>query len=359
MQIQNTQSPNNSDSPQRSIVNKFSSKKWYNIFLAFLSLLLIINIFIFSLTEEEENQKYRDDFKNNVVAYAIDLPDTVDFAGETLPLDYFDVREYFDREMMVNIYFQSQTLLYFKRANRFFPVIEPILKKNGIPDDFKYLAVAESGLANATSSAGARGYWQFMKETAKQFKLEVSDEVDERYHLEKSTEAACRYFKSSYNNLKNWTLVAASYNMGTVGVNRQINKQHINNYADLFLNEETARYAFRIVAIKTIMQNPDTYGYRFRKKDLYEPIPFNEITIDSSIADLTEFAFKYSTSYKLIKILNPWLREGKLTNKERKAYTIKIPYPQFRKFDMTKIIGINPIMDSVGVISSPVIQTKE
>lgn len=252
-------------------------------------------------------------------------PSTMDFCGEITPLHLADVKERFDRELIINSNLDASTLIIIKRANREFPIIEPILKKYGVPDDFKYLAVAESALTNATSSAGAKGFWQFMPATAKEYGMEVNDEVDERYHLIKSTEAACQYLLNAKNKMGSWTLAAASYNGGLTGVNRQIASQGETNYYDLLLTDETYRYVFRILALKEIMQNPVMYGFTFRKDELYDVIPTKKIEIDSSITDLAAFAKEQGINYKILKIHNPWLRDKKLTNTSGKKYVIEIP----------------------------------
>ena len=253
------------------------------------------------------------------------FPTEVDFAGEKAPLHIADVKERFDRELLVNANLDASTLLIIKRANRAFPIIEPILKKNGVPDDFKYLAVAESALMNATSSAGAKGFWQFMPATAKEYGMEVNDIVDERYHLEMSTEAACKYLLGAYKKFGSWTLAAASYNGGLGGVNKQITFQGENNYYDLLLTDETARYVFRILALKEIMKNPTLYNFNVTAEELYQNIPTRKVEIDSSITDLAAFAKEQGINYKILKIHNPWLRDKKLTNASKKKYIIEIP----------------------------------
>jgi hypothetical protein len=254
-----------------------------------------------------------------------EIPEKLTFCGEEVPLEYYDVYESLERELIVSTYFHSQTLLQIKKAQRYFPVIEPILKKNNIPDDFKYLMVAESNLSNAISPAGAAGFWQLLKKTAKDYKLEVNDEVDERYHLEKSTEAACQYLLDSYEKYQNWTLVAASYNVGRNGVNRQIERQGENEYYNLLFNEETARYVFRILATKIVLAHPENYNFIIPNKSRYKPVPFRLVTISGSIPDMGEFARQQGTNYKLLKYLNPWLRDNILHNTSGKSYVIKIP----------------------------------
>jgi hypothetical protein len=262
---------------------------------------------------------------NDYNVYAIQIPENLDFAGEAMPLNDPDVYERMDRELLVNTYWQSNGLLMFKRAHKYFPIIEPILKKNGIPDDFKYLAVIESGLANAVSPAGARGVWQIMPATAKENGLEVNDNVDERYHLAKSTEIACKYLLKSKQQLGSWTLAAAAYNAGNAGVSNRLKSQNVKEYYDLLLGEETGRYIFRIVALKEILKNPKTYGFNFNKSDLYSNIPTYEVKVDTDVTNFTAFAQQHGINYKILKIHNPWLREDHLTNKSKKQYIIDIP----------------------------------
>lgn len=253
------------------------------------------------------------------------MPAEINFAGEKAPLQIADVRERLDRELLVNANLHATTLLILKRANRAFPVIEPILKKYGVPDDFKYLAVIESGLVNVVSPAGARGVWQFMPDTGKEKGLEINDVVDERYHLEKSTEAACRYLLDAKNKFGSWTLAAASYNGGVGGVNKQITFQGVTDYYDLLLTEETSRYVFRILALKEIMQNPTKYNFNLKPADLYPVIPTKKVEVTASVPDLATFAKDNGINYKVLKIHNPWLRDRKLDVAAGKSYTLEIP----------------------------------
>jgi hypothetical protein len=216
-------------------------------------------------------------------------------------------------------------MLFFKKANKYFPIIEPILKKNNIPDDFKYLALIESGLDNVVSPAGAAGFWQILKGTAREHGLEVNLAIDERYNLEKSTEVACDYLQDAYDKFGSWTMAAASYNMGKNGARRRIAKQGTNNYYNLHLNSETGRYVFRIIAVKEIMKNPKKYGFMFRKKDLYAMPVYKTIEIDSTISNLNDFAKSHEINYKLLKQFNPWLRTSSLPDKSRRKYILKIP----------------------------------
>lgn len=253
------------------------------------------------------------------------FPEKIDFAGEAVPMHIADVRERFDREMIINTNLHSTTTLVIKRANRAFPIIEPILKQYGVPEDFKYLAVIESGLVNAVSPAGARGVWQFMEQTAKERGMEVNTMVDERYHLEKSTEAACKYLLEAKKKFGNWTLAAAAYNAGMAGISRHMSNQLVEDYYDLHLTEETSRYVFRILALKEIMQNRHQYGFDFSEQLLYHPIETKKLEIDSSITDLASFAKSQGINYKVLKLHNQWLRDKKLENKQKKKYIIEIP----------------------------------
>ena len=277
---------------------------------------IVSGIFIYATTQTSVQPQ---------VVNSYGLPKAIDFAGESVPLTIADVSERLDREMIINTNLHSTTTLIIKRANRAFPIIEPILKKYGVPDDFKYLAVIESGLANVVSPAGARGVWQFMPETAKEKGMEVNDFVDERYHLEKSTEAACRYLLDAKNKFGNWTLAAAAYNGGMGGVNKQITNQQVTDYYDLLLTEETSRYVFRILALKEIMKNTSRYGFEIPNEQLYHPIEVKKIEVDSTITDLATFAKNQGINYKILKLHNPWLRDKKLENKSKKVYTLEIP----------------------------------
>ena len=263
-------------------------------------------------------------FLNDYRIYALPIPDSLSFVDEQVPVRQKDVKERIDRELLVNTYWQSNALLLIKRKNKFFPIIEPILAQNGVPDDFKYLAVAESGLQNITSPAGAKGFWQIMKGTAKEYGLEVNKDIDERYHLEKATVAACKYLKNAKQKFGSWTLAAASYNAGMSKISKELEKQKVDNYYDLYLNEETSRYIPRIIMIKHILSKPKKFGFVFNDKDLYTLYKYYEVEVDSTITDIARFAKELGTNYKEIKLLNPWLRSNSLPNKEKKTYYIKI-----------------------------------
>lgn len=280
--------------------------------------ILIGGTFIFWSSTGTNTQSV--DIKNHIY-----LPNSINFANEKVPLDLVDVRERLDREMIVNVNLHASTIISIKRAHRFFPIIEPILKKNGIPDDFKYLAVIESTLSNATSSAGARGFWQFMNGTAKDFNMEVTEYVDERYNLEIATEKACEYFLKAKQRFGSWTLAAASYNRGMAGVSKQLELQMVDNYYDLFIAEETSRYVFRILALKEIMTNADKYGFTLPENTLYQPIKTKQIAVDYNIENLYQFAKDQGINYKILKLHNPWLRSTELKVTEGKTYYIDIP----------------------------------
>jgi membrane-bound lytic murein transglycosylase D len=276
-----------------------------------------------------------------VAGYSIQsfrLPDTVTFAGEKMPLDNFDTRESLEREILTSAYRHSSTILIIKRANRYLPIIEKILAKNNIPDDFKYLAAAESEYSNMISPAGATGFWQIMPETGREEGMEINTVVDERYSVERSTQFACEYFRRSYEKYGNWTLAAASYNGGRAGIDEQIEIQHQYNYYDLLLTEETARYIFRAVAYKLVISDPANYGLNIFKDDLYPELKCYEVNVDTAITDISRFAGKFGTNYKILKLLNPWLRKPYLTPKPNKQYIIKIPSEGMRNNEIIETV---------------------
>jgi membrane-bound lytic murein transglycosylase D len=311
-------------------------RKWlvFPLMLVFSILAFLINKGVFSI--EKDPVPAAENPKNMVSTFAVDIPSELEFAGEPVPLDQQDIHESLDREMLVNTYFHSQTILYIKRANRHFPTIEKILKRYDIPDDFKYLALAESGLTQAVSPAGAVGFWQILEGTAKEYGLEVNGEIDERYHIEKSTEAACKYLLQSYKTYGNWTMAAASYNAGRRGIDRQVDRQKAKNYYDLLLTEETSRYIFRILSYKLILSDPSSYGFHIGKNELYPVIPVYEVTIDDAVPDFADFARRYGINYKILKLFNPWLREPFLLNKAKKTYLLSIPREGY--FDPSRAI---------------------
>ena len=304
-------------------------------FLAIITLMILYASLTTSLAgcSEISGTKYakRDTGMFRNPAYQIPLPDSLKFANEEVPLKYFDVRESLDRELQLNTYWHSQTLLILKRAHRYFPIIEPILKEKGVPDDFKYLAIAESALAQEVSPVKAVGFWQFLEKTGKEYGLEINKEVDERYNIEKSTRAACDYLLKSYAKFHNWTIAAAAYNFGSHGIDKQIDRQNDESYYNLVLGEETGRYVYRILAFKVIHENPKKYGFVLTNGNLYPALKYNSVEVDSSIKSITRFAERFNTNYKMIKTFNPWLRENYLPNVNRKKYKILIPENGFRE----------------------------
>lgn len=288
--------------------------------------LFLFSIFFLSSSYLNNSDNiHQQGFNSKYNVYSVLKPNNLKFADELVPNTSLDVWERLDKELLKNIYWQSNTLLYFKRANKYFPIIEEILAKNNIPDDFKYLALIESGFEYTVSPSGAAGFWQIMRGTAREYGLEVNYAIDERYNLRKSTEAACSYLRKAYDEFGSWTMAAASYNMGINGVRRKIEKQETNNYFNLHLNDETSRYVFRIIVIKEIMENPRKYGFVFRDNDLYTHPQVKQIRVDSTIDNLYSFAKDHNINYKILKKYNPWLRISKLPDESRRVYYIDIP----------------------------------
>jgi membrane-bound lytic murein transglycosylase D len=260
-----------------------------------------------------------------VTAVTFEIPSNLSFASEPVPVDITDVKERLDKELQINTYLHSNTIFLIKRATRWLPQIEEILRKNGVPEDFKYLPLIESNLMNVVSPKDAVGFWQILKTSGKEFGLEITDQVDERYDPLKATEAACKYLNEAYERFGNWTLVAASYNRGMSGMRRAIEDQRVDSYYDLYLNDETSRYVFRILAIKEIINNPAKYGFRVNPRHLYEEEPLRYVEVTSDVKDLVEFARDNGANYKLLKLHNPWLRNEKLIVKKGKSYRIAFP----------------------------------
>jgi membrane-bound lytic murein transglycosylase D len=253
------------------------------------------------------------------------VPDTIFLCGELVPQSNWEVRERLERELLSNTYWQSNTLLLLKRSGKYFPLMDRILAEEGVPLDYKYLAVAESGLTNAVSPAGARGVWQFMKTTGQSYGLTINREIDERYHIEKATRAACKYLKHAKDKLGSWTLAAAAYNRGLSGVMRDLSNQKVNTYYDLYMNTETSRYVFRLIAYKLIMENPAGYGFSLPDEAYYSNIPTVNIKVDTTVTDLADFAILNGTNYKTVKLLNPWLRDDHLIIKPGNSVLIEVP----------------------------------
>ena len=275
--------------------------------------------------KENSDELYSKALQASYKIYAPVLPDTLDFAGERVPMQTYYVRECLDRELMVNMYWQSNMLLWMKRAGRFFPTIEKILKEEGVPEDFKYLCVIESGLSNVTSPAKASGYWQFLKSTGTNYGLEINDEIDMRWDIEASTHAACHYLKSAYRRFGSWTSAAASYNCGEAGLDSRLKKQSVESYYDVRLNQETTRYVYRILAVKLIMQNPQRYGFYLRRCDLYPAIATETRELSGKNVDLYQWCRNEGVTYKMLRELNPWLQTETLVNRNGKTYQVKVP----------------------------------
>jgi hypothetical protein len=329
--------------------------------LAFAGLALLfslIKVFGYSFSDNPSDADYEDYFNASYKVFSVHIPKNLNFAGEKVPTTDFSVREAVERELIINTYWQSQSLLLHKRAARWFPVIEPILKKHKIPEDFKYVALIESQLTNVISPRGATGFWQIVEPTAKGYGMEISEDVDERYHVIKSTEAACRYFKEAYKMFHNWTLVAASYNLGMGGIQGQMAKQKVDSYYDLGLNEETARYVYRILAMKEIISRPKVYGFMLRKKDLYPALSTKQIVIDSTISNLADFALAQGINYKILKTFNPWLLSNRLPVEPGKKYILDLPRGNMNIYDLDgNYEGSAKLSsrDSVNLVTTPVV----
>ncbi len=345
-----------------------SSKKYIIAFWSVLVILSILKLISYSLSDNLSDASFEDYFNTNYKIFSVRIPKNLNFAGEKVPVSDVRIHEAMEHELEKNTYWQSQSLVLHKRASQWFPVIEPLLSKNNIPEDFKYIALVESQLTNVVSPQGATGFWQIIESTGKGYGMEITDEVDERYNVIKSTETACKYFKEAYKQFHNWTLVAASYNLGMNGIQARLNKQNVNNYYDLHLTEETSQYLYRILAMKEIISRPKVYGFMFLKKDMYHIIPTKLITVDTSINDLSEFANSQGINYTVLKLFNPWLRANTLTNianhegliptgqatNKRKKYIIEIPKNNVTIYDLDAIEGEEENLiakDSITVIS--------
>lgn len=282
------------------------------------------------LLSDDQNER---DFHNAYKIYSVPIPSRLDFAGEAVPLEYAFVRENLDREISINTYWASATMVIYKRANRYMPVMEPIMRKYGVPTDLAYVAMIESQLSNVISPAAAVGFWQFTKGAAIENGLEVTEEVDERYNIEKSTEAACKLFRSAHERLGSWTLAAAAYNAGKTRVLTAMTDQQNRDFYHLYLNDETSRYLYRILALKLISKEPQRYGFYLRNKDLQAPIPMDKVVVETAIPDLLAFSRKNGVSYKVLKDNNPWLRKPSLSNPKHKTYIIQFPKPGYLMYD--------------------------
>ncbi|MFB1003056.1 MAG: lytic transglycosylase domain-containing protein [Bacteroidia bacterium] len=287
--------------------------------------LTVITVGLLSISSkdtEKEDQAIK--MEKGLQVYPVPIPSNLSFAEESVPLNKYGIKERLDRELLVNTYWQSNTMIMLKRSKRVFSVVEPILAQHGIPDDFKYLAVAESGLVNVTSHLGAKGVWQFMKSSGKDYGLRINDQVDERLHLEKSTKAACIYLKEAYERFGTWSLAAASYNRGMAGIRRDLTKQFVADYYDLHLNTETSRYMLRLLALKQIFDNPIDFGFHIEDKDYYTSEAFVHIVVDKDILNISEYARSIGTNYHILKSMNPWIKGNELLVSDG-PYTIKAP----------------------------------
>lgn len=299
--------------------------KQIRFFILFSCSILLIGLVLISFEQPNQTSIITYGEPSSFKVHALHVPSQVNFAGELMQLDEDDLMERMDKELLVNTYWQSNTLLMMKRANKFFPQIERILKEEEVPDDFKYLALIESGLENLRSPAGAKGFWQILRTTGREYGLEVNSNVDERYNIELSTRMACAYLKKAKERLGSWTLAAASYNRGIAGINRILKKQQADNYYDLLLGTETKRYMFRILAVKEIMQAPERYGFFVEDAQLYSPLEYRTVAVDTAITNIARFSKQMGVNYKTMKIYNPWLLQNHLNNKSRKLYHIALP----------------------------------
>lgn len=295
-------------------------------FTYFIIVLFVIGLALLlpSFLNEKKYGSYSATVTQSVPA-DIPIPQALDFAGEQVPLHIHYVREALEQELIVNTYWHSSTILTLKRSHRWLPFIDSMLRAHHIPADFKYLCIAESGLKNEVSPAGAAGFWQIMKATGREYGLEVNTDIDERYLLEKATKVACAYLQKAYDEFGSWTLAAASYNAGMNKIRKELVRQGEQNYYRMNFREETARYMFRILALKHIISNPDAYGFYICQKALYQPIEQRYIQIDTTVQNLGKFAQQLGVSYRELKYYNPWLRTSKLPNKSRKLYQLALP----------------------------------
>ncbi len=289
------------------------------------SLALAGEAFIFATRKDQSEEVHQQAIRADYRVYAPSIPDTLSLCGERVPLDIYYVREGLDRELVSNMYYQSNTLFYIKRATRYFPVIERILREEHVPEDMKYLCVIESGLQCVTSPAGAQGWWQFLKDTGQKYGLEINEDVDMRNHLERSTRAACRYLKDLHQRFGSWSAAAAAYNCGENGLGRRFANQKQSSYYDLYLNRETSRYVYRIIAVKLIMQHPQDYGYYVRRCDTYPEVPTTVVELTGRNVDIVQYAVDNGTSYKMLRTLNPWIVADTFKNKGDKTYRVEVP----------------------------------
>lgn len=299
----------------------------FSRYRSYISLLVLILVVCACQTGQQNNDVSEESINTedlNSDFTLPDLPSEVEFCGQVIPLDNFDVRERLDKELIVNTFYHSSTIQSFKRANRYFPSIEKVLIKENVPEDFKYLCLIESGLTQAVSPSGAKGFWQFMPATGKEYGLVVNDEIDERLSIAKSTQAACNYLKDANTKFNDWVLTAAAYNRGVAGISNDLVEQEVSSYFDLHLNNETSRYIFRILALKLIFENPEMYGFNKEELELYGPIETRDLLIEESQSNLKHWAVENGSNYRMLRLLNPWIKGNKLTVKSA-PYKIQLP----------------------------------
>ncbi len=296
-------------------------KQQYLYPLLIVPIFIAIGLVLQSFLNKDQNTSSNIDLQE--VRANINIPNTMQFAGEEVPLDIFYIRESLEQELIVNTYWHSSTIQLIKRSYRWLPLIDSLLEANCIPLDFKYLCIAESGLKNIVSPAKAAGFWQIMKGTGKEYGLEINADIDERYQLEKATTVACAYLQKAHDEFGSWTLAAASYNAGMNKIRKELKRQSENDYYRMNFREETARYVFRILALKQILTHPNMYG--FFVEDVYTPLHTRTVSIDTTIQQLGKFAHQLGISYRTLKYYNPWLRTSKLPNKSKKTYQIALP----------------------------------
>ncbi len=301
--------------------------------VVFIFVVFVVELFVYATNRNDSTNV--ESMIHRVPTFEINK--SIDFCGEGVPLYSQDILERFEREILKNAHWHSEMTILFKRTGKYFPLIERILEEENIPNDFKYLCIIESGLSNAVSPVGASGFWQIMKKTGTEYGLVVNKQVDERYHLEKSTRVACEYFKRAYKKFNSWTLAAASYNIGISGLARRLKKQKTENYYDLLLNSETSRYVFRILAVKQILTNPEAFSFTFNESEKYKPVPYHEVIVDTTVMDFAAWAENQDINYKMLKLFNPWLRGNSLRNRDSVKYAIKIPEGLVYKFTKSAV----------------------
>ncbi len=322
-------------------------KRWYRhllalpvFFLLFLLCQLLYSSFHGASSDTDFKNLLFSDYKLNGVT----IPKDLNFCGEKVPVENLMVKKALEKEFYVKAFDQPSTLLLHKKAARWFPMIEAILKKNGVPEDFKYVAILESGLDNSNTLLGSGGFWGLMGPVAKDYGLQVDENIDERFNIEKATEVACEIIKDAYKKYKNWTLAAAAYDLGMGALDKQLERQGTLSYYELNLNDETGMYIYRLLAFKEIISRPEAYGYKLNKREMFAPIPTNSIKVDSSISDLSLFAISQGSNYVSLKALNPWLLQNTLTNIDKKTYQILFPKKGVKLYGFGIVDSPSPLL---------------